>query len=237
MLKENKKFIPDIRVNIFLAFVSSVVVLVYKNEITFTIAFVISIIFITIQEEYKKVLKFISAFLLLFLLSNITIGITKLQTLWLLSTIARHILIPLSFLSGISERPTGMIIEVFHRLHLPKSFAISSIVLMRFMPTIKYELNAIRGALKFRGIGVSVFSTIIHLPRNFYLTLIPLLIRTVRISDEITVAALTRGVELDNNIVSFSEVKWTNRDSIAITVLSVIFIALKVIEIKWGWKF
>ena len=83
MLKENKKFIPDIRVNIFLAFVSSVVILVYKNEITFTIAFVISIIFITIQEEYKKVLKFISAFLLLFLLSNITIGITKLQTLWL----------------------------------------------------------------------------------------------------------------------------------------------------------
>ena len=237
MLKENKKFIPDIRVNIFLAFVGSVVVLVYKNEITFTIAFVISLIFIMIQEEYKKVLKFISAFLLLFLLSNITIGITKLQTLWLLSTIARHILIPLSFLSGISERPTGMIIEVFHRLHLPKSFAISSIVLMRFMPTIKYELNAIRGALKFRGIGVSVFSTIIHLPRNFYLTLIPLLIRTVRISDEITVAALTRGVGLDNNIVSFSEVKWTNRDSIAITVLSVIFIALKVIEIKWGWKF
>ena len=54
----------------------------------------------------------------------------------------------------------------------------------------------------------------------------------MRISDEITVAALTRGVELDNNIVSFSEVKWTNRDSIAITVLSVIFIALKVIEIK-----
>lgn len=237
MLKKNKKFIPDIRVNIFLAFIGSIVILVYKNEITFTIAFVISVIFIMIQEEYKKVLKFISAFLLLFLSSNLTIGITKLQTLWLLLTIARHLLIPLSFLSGISERPTGTIIEVFHRLYLPKSFAISSIVLMRFMPTIKYELNAIRGALKFRGIGVSVFNTIIHLPKNFYLTLIPLLIRTVRISDEITVAALTRGVELDNNIVSFSEVKWTSRDSTALTVLTVIFITLKVIEIKWGWKF
>ena len=39
MLKKNKKFIPDIRVNIFLAFIGSIVILVYKNEITFTIAF------------------------------------------------------------------------------------------------------------------------------------------------------------------------------------------------------
>ena len=139
MLKKNKKFIPDIRVNIFLAFIGSIVILVYKNEITFTIAFVISVIFIMIQKEYKKVLKFISAFLLLFLSSNLTIGITKLQTLWLLLTIARHLLIPLSFLSGISERPTGTIIEVFHRLHLPKSFAISSIVLMRFMSSRSEE--------------------------------------------------------------------------------------------------
>ena len=77
MLKKNKKFIPDIRVNIFLAFIGSIVILVYKNEITFTIAFVISVIFIMIQKEYKKVLKFISAFLLLFLSSNLTIGITS----------------------------------------------------------------------------------------------------------------------------------------------------------------
>ncbi|MDI3075876.1 hypothetical protein KLK89_14680 [Clostridioides difficile] len=236
MIRENKKFIPDIRVSIFIAFVSSVAILIYKNESTFIVAFVVAIVFILIQGQFKKALTFVSAFLILFLLSHLMIGITKLQTLWLFATIARHLFIPLSFLSGISDRSTGMILEVFHRLHLPKSFGISSIILMRFMPTIKYELNAIRGALKFRGIGVSLLSTFTHLPKNFYLTLIPLLIRTVRISDEITAAALTRGIELDNNIVSFSEVKWTNRDSIALMVLTIIFIILGIIEIKWGWK-
>ena len=139
-------------------------------------------------------------------------------------------------MSGISDRPPGMLLEVFHRLHLPKGFGISVIVLLRFLPTIKYELKAIRGALKFRGVGISLLNTVFHLPKNFYLTLIPLLIRTVRISDEITAAALTRGIEVNNAIVSFSEVRWTKKDSVALVMLLAGFICLKIIEIKWGWK-
>ncbi len=234
---DNKAFIPDIRVNIFLAIISGILILVYKNEITFNIAFAVSVVFMLIQKKYKKALTFVLAFLILLLASYFMLGIEKLQTLWLFAVISKHILIPLSFLSGISDKPTGMILEVFNRLHLPKSFGISAIILLRFLPTITYELKAIRGALKFRGIGISLLNTIIHLPKNFYLTLIPLLIRTVRISDEITVAALTRGVELDNNIVSFTEVKWSVRDSVSLAVLTVSFIALGIIEIRWGWKF
>lgn len=84
--------------------------------------------------------------------------------------------------------------------------------------------------------GISILSTIIYLPQNFYLTLIPLLVRTVRISDEITAAALTRGIELNNSIVSFFEVKWTNKDSLYLIFISVFFVVLKIIEIKWGCK-
>lgn len=237
MLKTNKNFISDIRVHLFLGFITGTAILVYKNEITFIAAFAVSVVFLLIQRQYKKALIFVLTFLLLMLFSHFTMGITKLQTLWLFAVIAGHLLIPLSFLSGISKRPTGEILEVFYRLHLPKSFGISVIVLLRFFPTIQYEWKAIRGALKFRGIGVSVFSTMIHLPKNFVLTLIPLLIRTVRISDEITAAALTRGVELDNEIVSFSEVQWRKKDSAVLLTLATVFILFGVVEIKWGWKF
>lgn len=237
MLKTNKNFIPDIRVHLFLGFITGTAILVYKNELTFIAAFAVSVVFLLIQRQYKKALTFVLTFLLLMLFSHFTMGITKLQTLWLFAVIAGHLLIPLSFLSGISERPTGEILEVFYRLHLPKSFGISVIVLLRFFPTIQYEWKAIRGALKFRGIGVSVFSTMIHLPKNFALTLIPLLIRTVRISDEITAAALTRGVELDNEIVCFSEVQWRKKDSAVLLTLATVFILFGVVEIKWGWKF
>ncbi len=237
MLRKDKEFIPDIRVSIVLAIVSSIAILIYKSEVTFCVAFALSSVFILIQGLYGKAVKFISAFLILFLLSSLMVGITKLQTLWLFATISRHLLIPLSFLSGISDRTIGMILEVFHKLHLPKSFGISVIVLMRFMPTIQYELNAIRGALKFRGVGISLLNTLLHLPRNFYLTLIPLLIRTIRISDEISAAALTRGIELDNNVVSFEQVQLTGKDRTILLTLLTSFIFLWVIEIKWGWKF
>lgn len=236
MLKENGRFVPDIRVSIFLGIISSIAILNYKNEPTFILAFAIAIIFILLQGQYKRALRFVIAFFILFLCSYFMVGITKLQTLWLFATIGRHLLIPLSFISGLSDKPAGMILEVFNRLHLPKSFGISSIILMRFLPTIKYELSAIRGSLKFRGMGISILSTIIYLPQNFYLTLIPLLVRTVRISDEITAAALTRGIELNNSIVSFFEVKWTNKDSFYLIFISVFFVVLKIIEIKWGCK-
>ena len=236
MVRENK-FITDIRVNVILAIISSIAILIYKKEITFTIAFTVSIVFILFQGQYRKALNFASAFVILFILSILKAGKSGLATLWLFATIARHLLIPLSFLQGILERSIGELLEVCHRLHLPKSFGVSAIVLMRFFPTIKYELNTIRGALKFRGIGISLFSTLFHLPKNFYLTLIPLLIRTVRISDEITTAALTRGIDLDRDIVSFSEVKWTNKNTVFLVVFSVLISSLKIIEIKWGWQF
>ena len=45
MPAENKKYIPDIRVNLFLAVAGSIAVLTYKNEITFIAAFAVSIVF------------------------------------------------------------------------------------------------------------------------------------------------------------------------------------------------
>ncbi len=64
--------------------------------------------------------------------------------------------------------------------------------------------------------------------------ILAIIIRTVRISNEITTAALTRGIDLDRDIVSFSEVKWTNKNTVFLIVFSVLISSLKIIEIKWG---
>ena len=64
MPAENKKYIPDIRVNLFLAVAGSIAVLTYKNEITFIAAFAVSVVFILVQREYKKAFTFVLIFLL-----------------------------------------------------------------------------------------------------------------------------------------------------------------------------
>ena len=51
MVRENK-FITDIRVNVILAIISSIAILIYKKEITFAIAFTVSIVFILFQRQY-----------------------------------------------------------------------------------------------------------------------------------------------------------------------------------------
>lgn len=231
------QFVPDIRVNLFLSFMASLAIIIYKSEISFFGAFIVALLFLMFQGKYKKAVTYLMAFSILLFLSRLVLGITALQSLWLLLTVTGRLLIPLSFLSGLSERPTGMILEVFRRLGLPKSFGISTIILLRFMPTLRYELNAIRGCLKFRGVGLSLLNTLFHPVLNFHLTLIPLLVRTVRISDEITAAALTRGLELDHHIVSFYEVKWSGKDSLSFVLIPLSLLLLGLIEIRWGWKF
>lgn len=237
MERQSHQYIPDIRVHLFLALIASLAIIIYKSEVSFGFAFVVALLFLLFQRQYKKAVKYLMAFFILLFLTRVLVGITKLQGLWLLLTVARHLLIPLSFLSSLSERPTGMILEVFRRLGLPKSFGISTIILLRFMPTLRYELNAIRGSLKFRGVGLSLFNTLFHLGLNFHLTLIPLLVRTVRISDEITAAALTRGVEIDNRIVSFYEVRWNGADSLSLVLVPLCLLSLGLIEMHWGWAF
>lgn len=127
--------------------------------------------------------------------------------------IGRHALIPIAFASGITDAPTGTLLTVFSRLRLPKAFGISTIVLLRYAPTITYELRAIRSSLRYRGIGVGFWDTLAHLPANCEYTMVPMLIRTTRIADELSAAAMVRGVRLNNAINSYDEVRWRPRDT------------------------
>ena len=78
MVRENK-FITDIRVNVILAIISSIAILIYKKEITFAIAFTVSIAFILFQGQYRKALNFASAFVILFILSILMAGKSELR--------------------------------------------------------------------------------------------------------------------------------------------------------------
>ena len=163
-------------------------------------------------------------------LGAVTIGIQGLQTLWMFTVIGKHLLIPVSFAAVLADRPAGAVLEVLSGMHIPKTAGISAVILFRFFPTIRYELTAIRNSLKFRGVGTHPAGILLHPYRNFKLTLIPLLIRTVKISEEMAAAAIVRGVTADNTVTSFEKVQWRKRDTAAFVLGLALFLSFIVVE-------
>lgn len=81
------------------------------------------------------------------------------------------------------------------RLHLPKGFTISLSVTLRYFPTMAEEWNYIKDAMALRGITVSFIGFMRHPIRVMEYVYVPMLVSASKISDEITQAAITRGID------------------------------------------
>lgn len=77
-----------------------------------------------------------------------------------------------------------------NRMHVPKGMTISLAVMLRFFPTIREEYAAIQDAMKMRGIRFGGGQAGKMLEYRF----IPLLFSCVTIGDELSAAAVTRGL-------------------------------------------
>ena len=76
------------------------------------------------------------------------------------------------------------------RLHLPQQVAIPLAVIFRFFPTIAEEWHAIGDAMRMRGIRLGGGKVGVM----FEYRLVPMMISAVKIGEELSQAALTRGL-------------------------------------------
>lgn len=220
----------DLRVHLALLFISGIAVFVCRSEASFAGLLLLALLWLGLQGEWKKVFSTGILYLLVSGFLTITMGIRQLEAIRILFQIFRNIIIPVAFAGAVMELPAGSIISVFSRMRLPKALSISTVVFMRFFPTIGHEYRAIRNSLKFRGIGVSFWNVLAHLPSTYELILVPLLIRTTRIAEELAAAAIVRGVRLDNRIVSFEPVRFTRGDAVLAAVFAVLFLLICLLD-------
>lgn len=80
--------------------------------------------------------------------------------------------------------------SAMQRMHVPDGIAISLAVVMRFFPTIKEEYASITDAMKMRGIAFGGGRP----SKMVEYRMIPLLFSCVNIGDELSAAAITRGL-------------------------------------------
>lgn len=121
-------------------------------------------------------------------------------------------------------------VAAMERMRLPRAVVIPFTVVLRFLPTIAQEHRSISDAMRMRGIGFGgrVRSPLAMLEYR----VVPLLVSLVRIGDELTVSALTRGLGGSRTRTHVSRTGFGWRDALLAVAVLIPVVAL----LGGGWR-
>lgn len=199
----------DIRIRLLLMVLVSVISLLLHTEIALALAFVSLCIWMWLFGLKRQVLSHVIWYFALwgglYLIRDIPIlGSTSLP---LVTVYIRRIMLPVMAARVVAAAPSGQLIATLDRMKIPKAVTLSLAILFRFLPTIREEYSHIRDGQKFRGIATSFMEGICHPFSTLEYTLIPLLIRTSKIADELSASASVRGVKLKGQSSSWHDIQ------------------------------
>jgi energy-coupling factor transport system permease protein len=89
----------------------------------------------------------------------------------------------------------GELISALSKMRFPKFIVLALAVALRFVPTIRRETSQIKDALALRGRPLKVISFVRAPLEMTECVLMPLMMRGVKIADELSASAVTRGIE------------------------------------------
>lgn len=118
-------------------------------------------------------------------------------------------LLPLFLLAGWISKSVRVshLISALQGMRIPKGFTISLAVALRFIPTVQYEFASIRKSMKLRGVDISAKNILTKPVRTLEYTIVPLLLRSMKVSDELAASAMTRGLDRPGPRTSAEEVR------------------------------
>lgn len=120
----------------------------------------------------------------------------------------------------------GEFVAAMEKMHISHGFTISVAVIFRFFPTLAEEWHAISDAMKMR--RVRLFSK--KAGKYLEYKLVPMLMCSVNIGEELSAAALTRGLDSECSRTSIHQVRLTLHDAV---LLAVCFVILLIQLIFW----
>lgn len=101
-------------------------------------------------------------------------------------------------------------------MRMPKGFIITTATLLRYAPSISQEFYYIKNTMKMRGIGMSVKNFLTKPISMMEYCLTPLLLRSVKIAEDLSAAAMTRGIENPDKRESYFTVYIGEKDVLAV---------------------
>ena len=134
-------------------------------------------------------------------------------------------LIPIMMMGLWILRTTYMddLMVALQRMRLPQAVTIPLVVMFRYIPTLRIEYRQIRSTMDIRGISDTVWKRVSHPLATIEYSLIPLLMRCLKVTDELAASGTTRGLELECKRYALRPIRFSWRE-IVVSLLGILFL-------------
>ena len=123
-----------------------------------------------------------------------------------------------------STTTVGEMVCGLRKLKIPEFIIIPSVTVVRFFPMIAEDYRQIRNAMAFRGIAYETGSLLRHPIQSLEHILMPLLMNSSNVAQDLSVAAMTKGISLKGTHTSMTELSLTFFDWFYMLICTVPFI-------------
>lgn len=167
---------------------------------------------------------FIKNTVIYFFLQGLLVGLSKIQFPFLDVVLLPFIMImirvyPVMLLLELFVKriPVNELMYSLEQMHMPKSVLIPIMVIYRYVPTILKEIKMIRAGIKMRGLGCRMKhpASVIN-AANYYMT--ALISRSEKLSDELSAAAICKGLSVKRDRSCITKVKIQVPDMIVLFI-------------------
>ena len=225
----------DPRTKLFMVFVVSLIVMMsattpflWAIRLSITL---IPIILMILEKKYSSALKFLLAYasalvLMFYFLSEKSEGLIASLLIGYCGIVVQFMPALITAWYVVRTTKIGEFMSCMQKMHVPDGIAVSLAVVMRFFPTIKEEYSSINDAMRMRGVMLGGGNVL----RMFEFRMIPLLFSCVNIGEELSAAAITRGLGGETKRSSIIELKLGLADYLLmafLTASTVIFVVYK----------
>ncbi len=225
----------DPRTKLFMVFVVSLIVMMsattpflWAIRLSITL---IPIILMILEKKYSSALRFLLAYsaalvLMFYFLSEKAEGLIASLLIGYCGIVVQFMPALITAWYVVRTTKIGEFMSCMQKMHVPDGIAVSLAVVMRFFPTIKEEYSSINDAMRMRGVMLGGGNVL----RMFEFRMIPLLFSCVNIGEELSAAAITRGLGGETKRSSIIELKLGLADYLLmafLTASTVIFVVYK----------
>ena len=213
----------DARTKMMICLLASVVVIILKDVIPLSFLLTASIIYVLLQKRFGVLLVCYGALMVmglmaLFCVKIMTVFMPEMGkfNIWvffvpfLRVTILINVVLALALSSKIQ-----VILTSLRSLHLPLFIYLPAAVMIRFIPSFINDIRLISQSLKIRGYRINPLTLTFHPFLTTRLLFVPTVIRALRSSDELAVAAELKGVGYSEKVSYYRTNRFTGSDYVA----------------------
>lgn len=189
----------DVRALFFLLFAVGISAFI-ANNLWFELSVIVFLGFVQLQTGLHNFSKSIFLFYFVFLAIQIVV-LPSLpewaETMLSITVVQLRKMFPTAMALMLIFRTVKVseLIASMTKMHMPKSAIITLAVTIRYFPIILKDWGHIRDAMRIRLLTSSNANPIIKLLKNMECRIVPLFITSAKTADEISAAAVTRGIE------------------------------------------